>query len=58
MSTAWYGENTVYGMVSLRYGNMVRCRGCIVWLICLVVWYVSVYKARKEGSNTSYEYNL
>ena len=23
-------ENTVYGMVRLRYGTMVRCRGCII----------------------------
>ena len=45
--TVWYGKNTVYGMVRLRYGTMVRCRGCVIWQICLVVWYVSVYKVRK-----------
>ena len=25
-------ENTVYGMVRLWYGTMVRCRGCIIWV--------------------------
>ena len=30
--TVWYGKNAVYGMVRLRYGTMVRCRGCIIWL--------------------------
>ena len=24
--TVWDGKNTVYGMVRLRYGTMVRCR--------------------------------
>ena len=30
--TVWYGKNTVYGTARLRYGTMVRCRGCIIWL--------------------------
>ena len=25
-------ENSVFGMVCLRYGTMVRCRGCILCL--------------------------
>ena len=30
--TVWYGKNTAYGMVRLRYGTMVQCRGCSIWL--------------------------
>ena len=30
--SVWYGKNTVYGVVRLRYGTMVRCRGCIIRL--------------------------
>ena len=30
--TVWDGQNTVCGMVRLRYGTMVRCRGSIIWL--------------------------
>ena len=37
MLTVWYGKNTVpgtlvYDMVRLRYGTMVRCRGCTILL--------------------------
>ena len=30
--SVWYEINTVYGMVHSRYGAMVPCRGCIIWL--------------------------
>ena len=44
--TVWYGKNTVNGMVRLRYGTIVRSRGCIIWLN-LPGGMVSVYKVRK-----------
>ena len=39
--TVWYGKNTVYDKVRLRYGTMVRCHGVIM---AKFAWWYSMFQ--------------
>ena len=51
--TILYGKNTaVYGMVRLRYGTMVRCRRCLIWLN--FAWWYGMFKYKRSVVDVFY----